>query len=101
MSEPGVDPTSGISSGVVLKSARAASGMSVARSSTRSGKEAALRLLPPLRTVHASFPAHGSSLFKGQLVDPDALFIVVGATVMLTYRPIEPTNALGSEVLGF
>ena len=39
-----------------------------------------MRLLPPLRTVHVSFPAHGSSLCKGQLSDPDAL---AGAVVKL------------------
>jgi hypothetical protein len=32
-----------------------------------SGKKAALPLLPPLRTVRAIFPAHGSSLFKAPL----------------------------------
>lgn len=29
-----------------------------------SGKEQALLLVPPLRTVRASFPAYGSSLYK-------------------------------------
>ena len=42
----------------------------VAGGTLESGKETALPLLPPLRTVHASFPAHGSSLFKAPLQEP-------------------------------
>ena len=68
-------------------------GSTPSKGSELSGKKAALRLLSPLRTGHASFPAHGSSLYEGQLPDPDALLIVVCTTVMLTNPPIEPADA--------
>jgi hypothetical protein len=59
----GLEPTSGHVAAACLPSRflTSSDGFRNRRSPRRSGKRAALPLLPPLRTVRASFPAHGSS----------------------------------------
>jgi len=52
----------------------------------KSGKRKALLPFPPLRTVHATFAAHGSSLYNPCLTRGGSHFIVTAVHLSITLR---------------
>ena len=61
---------------------------------TKSGKEVPLLRPPPLRTVRASFPAYGSSLYKAFF-----LYKKTGNQRITGEKPAEGNNGEGNQDL--